>query len=91
MKKRILAIAVIVLILLILFVPIPRGTYKDGGTRDYSALTYRIVIWNRLTVQVKEDGSAGEARTYHKTSIFWFPYNFNSIDELWEIESERNR
>ena len=29
-----------VLILLILFLPIPRGTYKDGGTKDYCAFSY---------------------------------------------------
>ena len=86
MKKRIIIIAVIVLALLIMFLPIPRGTYRDGGTKDYGALTYRIVVWNRLNEQINEDGYD----TYHKTSVFWFPDNFKSIDELWEIERSRN-
>ena len=86
MKKRIIIISVIVLALLILFLPIPRGTYRDGGTKDYSALTYRIVLWNRLSEQINEDGYD----TYQKTSVFWFPDNFKSIDELWEIERSRN-
>ena len=87
MKKRIITIVAIVLILLILFLPIPRGTYKDGGTRDYRALTYRIVVWNRLTQEINEDGSVEQNDVYHKMSVFWFPYNFKSIDELWEIET----
>ena len=91
MKKRIITIASIILILLVLFLPIPRGTYKDGGTKDYSALTYRLVVWNRLTDQIGENGSEGEIQRYHKTSVFWFPDNFKSIDELWKIEIERNR
>ena len=86
MKKRIIILAIIVLALLIMFLPIPRGTYRDGGTKDYSALTYRIVVWNRLNEQINEEGSD----KYHKTSVFWFPDNFKSIDELWEIERSRN-
>lgn len=86
MKKQIIIIAAIVLALLIMFLPIPRGTYRDGGTKDYSALAYRIVVWNRLNGQINEEGSD----KYHKTSVFWFPENFKSIDELWEIERSRN-
>ena len=86
MKIRIIILAIIVLALLIMFLPIPRGTYRDGGTKDYSALTYRIVVWNRLNEQINEEGSD----KYHKTSVFWFPDNFKSIDELWEIERSRN-
>ena len=83
MKKTVIMIAIAVLLLLLLFVPIPRGTYRDGGTKDYRALTYRIVVWNRLT-----DGLSGDENgVYHKTSVFWFPHNFKSIDELWEKES----
>lgn len=41
MKKKIKIIAIIVLVLLVLFVPIPNGRYKDGGTTgtttDYPA------------------------------------------------------
>ena len=88
MKKKI-TVAAIVLLLLILFLPIPNGICKDGGTKDYGALTYRIVVWNRLVDQAKE-GSA-EVQKYHKVSVFWFPDNFKSINELWEIETERNR
>ena len=74
MKKK---IWIIIVVLLILIIPIPGGRYKDGGTKEYKAITYKIVVWNRLL---------GEDSTYHKTSVFWFPNNFKRIDELWGLE-----
>ena len=88
MKKGI--IIGIIVVILVLFLPIPKGTLEDGGTRDYCALTYRIVVWNMLIAEANEDGSAGESYTYRKTSVFWIPDNFKSIDELWHIENGRN-
>lgn len=78
MKKKIWIPIVIVLMLAILVIPIPTGTYKDGGTREYTALTYKIVDWNRLT---------GDT-TYDKTRVYFFPYNFKSIDGLWYYEAD---
>ena len=79
MKKKIwLPIIAAVVLLAVLFVPIPSGTYKDGGTREYAALTYKIVDWNKLT----SDG------TYDKTKIYFFPNNFKSINELWTYEED---
>lgn len=75
-KKTWITIIAAVLVLAILFVPIPVGAMRDGGTRVYSALTYKIVDWNRLT----------EGSTYEKTRVYFFPDNFKSIDELWELE-----
>ncbi len=77
MKKK-KWILIVVLILLILIIPIPTGVYKDGGTRVYSALTYKIVDWNRLTGY----------STYNKTKVYFFPYNFKSIDGLWYKEKD---
>lgn len=76
MKKRIWIILIVILALL--FVPIPTGVYKDGGTRTYTALTYKIVAWNRMTGY----------STYNETKVYWFPYNFKSIDGLWYYEEE---
>ncbi|MBO4819826.1 MAG: PQQ-like beta-propeller repeat protein [Firmicutes bacterium] len=76
MKKRKFIISLIA-VLLILFVPIPIGQYKDGGTKDYLSFTYRIVAWNRLL----EDGSI-----FQKTSVYWFPENYKDIGSLWESE-----
>lgn len=87
MKKTSSIIAVIIIcILLVMFLPIPIGTYDDGGTRAYNALTYKIVVWNKLIAELNEDGSVNKTETYHKTSVFWFPDNLKSIDELWKIE-----
>ena len=62
----------------ILFIPVRRGLYDDGGTREYIALTYKIVDWNRWTT----DG------VYEATKMYWFPSNFQSIDDLWAYEEQ---
>ena len=67
----------------ILFIPIPAGVVKDGGTRVYAALTYKIVDWNRLT---GEGDERGEAVLYQKTAVYWFPENLKDLDELWQAE-----
>lgn len=76
--KRWIFIGVIT-VLLLLTAPIPTGVAMDGGTRSYTALTYKIVNWRRL---LAEDG------IYEKTKIYPFPMNFMSIDALWEQEAK---
>lgn len=91
MKKTIMIISVIIAcILLVMFLPIPKGSYDDGGTREYNALTYKIVVWNKLYTELNEDGGINDIETYHKTSVYWYPDNQKSIDELWKIE-QNNR
>ncbi len=87
MKKRLWLITIIAvaLLALILFTPIPQGAYDDGGTRDYNALTYKIVKWNKITAAVDETGETVH-NTYKKTSVYWFPDNLKSIGELWKME-----
>lgn len=75
-NKKIWIPLVVFAVLIVLFVPIPSGTYKDGGTKAYTALTYKIVKWRRLV---------GIGR-YENTSVYGFPNNFKSIDALWEME-----
>jgi len=77
MKKKIWIPILIVAVIAILVIPIPTRTYKDGGTREFTSLTYKIVDWNRLT----DDGS-----TYSATKVYFFPNNFRSIDNLWYKE-----
>ncbi len=60
----------------ILFVPIPRGTLDDGGTREWTALTYKLVDWNRI----------GNNGAYRKARIYFGADRFKSIDELWAEE-----
>ena len=76
MKKKLWILAILVVLLAVLVIPIPTGVYKDGGTREYTALTYKIVDWNRLTAN----------GVYDATRVYWFPHNFQSIDGLWQHE-----
>ena len=82
MKKhtKILLVLLAVVLLLVLFFPIPLGTFIDGGTKIYIALTYEIVSWNKFT----EDG------VYKATRIYWFPDYPKSLDELFEEEKKRD-
>ena len=90
MKKRIVIAAILVFaIALFLFLPIPKGTYDDGGTRVYAATLYKIVVWNKLIAEVGEDGQA-TVTTYHKTSVFWMPDNLKDLDKLWQLEIADN-
>lgn len=73
-KKRLFLGAIAILLLLI--IPIPTGVLKDGGTRTYTALTYKLVRWNHL-----HDGG-----TYKALKIYPFPLNLMSIDALLSRE-----
>ncbi len=75
MKKT---VAIILLIVTLLF-PIPLGTLKDGGTTIYASLTYKIVNWKKFTDSYKR---------YEKTRVYFLPYNFYSLNTLWQKETE---
>lgn len=53
----ILAAAIVVL----LAVPIPKAALDDGGTREYAAMTYRIVKWKKFYA----------GGTYEKTKVYF--------------------
>ncbi len=74
-KKGILR--TVLLLLAVLLIPMPES-YKDGGTKSYTALTYKIVKWNRL-------GEFGE-EDFVKNSFYLFPKNFYFLDKLYEME-----
>lgn len=80
MKKKYWVILAVVLLALAV-IPIPTGIYKDGGTRVYQALTYKIVDWNRIYT---DDGNG----IYHKTRVYLIPHCWRSLDSLWEREEE---
>jgi hypothetical protein len=89
MKKKTIAILLAVVIAaLVLFVPIPRGPYDDGGTMEYVALTYRIVVWNSYYTKYDENGKAVGIDKYNETSVYLFPDNFKGLTELWLMELE---
>ena len=92
-NKTKIVITIVVALLLILFLPIPKGTYLDGGTRVYEARLYKIVAWNRVVAYEDPENllSPGPKTVkYQKTSVYWFEKAKKSIDELWEIEVEKN-
>ncbi len=76
LSKKIWIPLVVLVVLAVLFVPVPSGVYKDGGTRAYTALTYKVVKWRRLV---------GIGR-YENTSVYFLPNNFKSMSVLWEME-----
>lgn len=82
MKKRIWILILAVVLLAVLFVPIPRGEQiNDGGTREYTAIAYKMVKWHRLV-------DIGEEPYYTKTRVYFGKDRFKTIDELWETERE---
>ncbi len=84
MKKiRLRTIVILILAALFLFFPISTGPMNDGGSVEYTAVTYTVVKWHRHY----SDGN-GNYYTYKKTSVYWFPNNFRDIDDLWELEME---
>ena len=81
MKRKIwIPIAAIVIILAVFFVPIPTGALNDGGTREFRALTYKIVCWNRL---YGDD-------VYKATKVYFGADARRSIDELFAIEEKND-
>lgn len=71
MRKRFPMILGTVVLLLILFFPI-RELYKDGGTRTYTALTYKVIIWNHML-------DTGTTKT--GVEVHLFPNNFRRLDD----------
>lgn len=76
MKKISIVVIVVVLILGVLVIPFRINTMNDGGSKEYRALTYRIVHWNCLT----DEG------IYEKTRLYFFGDISKPIDELWARE-----
>ena len=77
MKKKLWIVTLIVIVVLgVLVIPFRTGTMRDGGSKEYRALTYRIVDWNRMT----DEG------IYKKTRIYFFGDVSKPIDELWARE-----
>ena len=75
--KKAMIFTVLILILILVF-PIYRGSYDDGGTKEFVSPTYRIVDWNRIS----------DSGVYEKTRIYFFEDMNKSIDELWEMEMD---
>ena len=89
-KKWMIAGLALIALALVLFLPIPQGVCEDGGTRVYAALTYKIVVWNKIMDEVDENREPVH-HFYRRTTVFWYPDNQKKIDALWELEEAKNR
>ena len=88
-RKKIIIVLITIIVLLVLFLPLPVGSFDDGGARVYSALTYKIIKWHKLVAETSSNGSVDTVYFYNKTSVFWIPDKFKSIDELWKMDYEK--
>lgn len=75
MKKK---IVIILLITIVLIFPI-KQIYKDGGTKTYTSLTYKIIFWNKLDDSLDSGYRTG-------TDFYLFPNNFKALDDYYEME-----
>lgn len=66
-----------VLAAVVLAVPIPKAALDDGGTREYAAMTYRIVKWKKFYA----------GGTYEKTKVYFGKDLKKTLDELWAEEA----
>lgn len=74
MKHKEMAFGVIVLLGLLLF---PRvAIYEDGGTKTFTSMLYKVIIWHQIN----------EPEGYREgTEIHFFPNNFKHLD-AYEVE-----
>ena len=81
MKKKVLTIscAAVVLVLAVLLIPYRQDVLNDGKTIEYTALTYKLVKWNR----------DGEVTPY--TSVRIYPFCKDDTDTLWNRETNTER
>lgn len=77
-KRKFWIVSAVVLLLAVLLLPMPIAPARDGGTREYVALAYKVVKWRRFY---------GDDKQYIQTKVYFIPDNFKSLDELWEEEA----
>ena len=98
-KKTLIRILLIILLLLILIVPVPSGLYSDGGTRCYTALTYKVVEWHVLLNPLEKPDVIDETTAdlilhykpeyFSKTSFYLFPQSLMDLEDLYRMEREK--
>lgn len=77
--KKFVKVTIIIICLLVLFLP-HKSIYHDGGTTTYSALTYKIIIWHRISPE----------KTYEDTDFYIFPFNFHKLDWYWSNKTKND-
>jgi hypothetical protein len=80
MKKRKKLIVVIIILLVFSLVPLPISR-NDGGTVEYNAILYKIIVWKQLNPKAVGDSNGkyidnGEPEYLTGTDYYIFPFNF---------------
>lgn len=84
-RKKIFAILIVILFIACL---IPFQTsYKDGGTKKYSAVLYKVMVWHMINPDydyenVDSNGiyTGTEPSYLIGTDVYIFPFNFGDKD-----------
>ena len=86
MKKKTIIISAVVgvILLAVLFVPMPPIAYEDGGTKEYRALTYKVIKWQRDGEVPNGTDGTYISGFYTGTRVHWFADSYKSVSELWE-------
>ncbi len=70
-----------VITLCVLFIPVPAGSYNDGGSKIYEAVLYDVVDWNRTQ---HFDGTPFHEDN-QRMRIYFFPQNCYDYDKRWQL------
>ena len=78
MKTKTKIITIVILLIIILFFPI-KSVYFDGGTKVYSSIMYKYIIWHNIDSYY--EGGYKTGREFH-----FFPSNFKDLDYYYEMD-----
>lgn len=78
-KKRYFWMVLGLFLVIVLF-PI-KLVYKDGGTKEYQSMIYKVIVWNRL--------NDGYEKGYKKgKEVHFLPFNFYPVDYYDDVRPE---
>lgn len=82
-KKALLVVLIALLVLCLIPLPLMR---KDGGTKEFVAVLYRVIVWHQMNPD-HHDYEADEVRSDEPefltgTNVYVFPFNFG--DKEWK-------
>lgn len=81
MKKinKLIVFIIIILLFVLCLVPIPLHR-NDGGTVEYSAILYRIIVWHKINPNASyldhKIVDNGQPQYLTGTDFYIFPFNF---------------
>lgn len=89
-KNAMTAVIITLSVLAVLFIPYETIRFADGGTVMTNALAYTVVEWNRgknvddIVTATQEDLQYADEEQH--TCFYFFPHNFKSYSELWDMK-----